>query len=300
MFLKAFEDKQPIAYKTLFQSLERRKLSHAYIIETNDYIEADDFIKAFTKDIFCMDIDDNAHINRISSQVDNDEYTELKRIKTSTLVIKKDQILKLQSELMNKAMNGDKRVYIIEEANKLNDSSANTILKFLEEPEDNIYAILVVNNRYSLMNTILSRCQLISLNDINKKNIIDFIDLSEDIDKKVFLDNVLNFISFYEKNRKKTLLFEKREYLNYFNNREKIKNSLELMKLFYLDVLKYKTNCDVEYFYEFEDLLKIVSKNNEIENILKKIDVIINSIDRLFYYVNQNMLLDFFIIETCR
>ena len=49
------------------------------------------------------------------------------------------------------------------EADKLNMSSANTILKFLEEPEDDIVAILVANNRYAVIETILSRCQVLSL-----------------------------------------------------------------------------------------------------------------------------------------
>ena len=39
--------------------------------------------------------------------------------------------------------------YIIKNAERLNPSSANTILKFLEEPEDNIIAILLTNNRYN-------------------------------------------------------------------------------------------------------------------------------------------------------
>ena len=50
-------------------------------------------------------------------------------------------------------------LFIIYNAEKLNTSSANTILKFLEEPEENIIAVLTTDNRYQVLDTILSRCQ---------------------------------------------------------------------------------------------------------------------------------------------
>ena len=43
-------------------------------------------------------------------------------------------------------------------------------MKFLEEPEENIVAILVTENKFQLLDTIISRCQLITLNNIKKNN----------------------------------------------------------------------------------------------------------------------------------
>ena len=57
----------------------------------------------------------------------------------------------------------NKRIYVIKEAEKLNTSAANTLLKFLEEPADDIIAILLTNNRYKLLDTILSRCQVLTV-----------------------------------------------------------------------------------------------------------------------------------------
>ena len=54
---------------------------------------------------------------------------------------------------------------MIREAEKLNGFSANTILKFLEEPEDDIIAFLLTDNRYHVLDTILSRCQVLSLKE---------------------------------------------------------------------------------------------------------------------------------------
>ncbi len=48
---------------------------------------------------------------------------------------KKDQLLTLQEDFRMKSIEGSKRIYIISEADKLNVQAANSILKFLEEPE---------------------------------------------------------------------------------------------------------------------------------------------------------------------
>ena len=60
--------------------------------------------------------------------------------------IKKEQLLELQEEFMTKGLLTSKKIYIITDATKLNTSSANSILKFLEEPADNIIAILLADN----------------------------------------------------------------------------------------------------------------------------------------------------------
>lgn len=54
--------------------------------------------------------------------------------------ITKEQIIDIQMELANKSQINDNRVYIITEANKMNDYAANSLLKFLEEPQENVYA----------------------------------------------------------------------------------------------------------------------------------------------------------------
>lgn len=70
----------------------------------------------------------------------------------------------LQSEFSKKSIEGSKKVYIIKSADKMNIQTANSILKFLEEPIDEIIAILVVDNINLMLPTIISRCQVIKLN----------------------------------------------------------------------------------------------------------------------------------------
>lgn len=120
--------------------------------------------------------------------------------------IKKTQILELQEEFINTSLTNERRVYIVADAHKLNKSSANTLLKFLEEPPAGIVAFLLTNNKHMIISTILSRCISISFN-LSKKDVeIDeeyinllekllvkkskfYVNLNEDEKKKIYLKN---------------------------------------------------------------------------------------------------------------
>ncbi len=100
----------------------------------------------------------------------------------------------------------------------MNLSAANSILKFLEEPEEGIIAILITNNRYELLDTIRSRCQIITLNNRNGneisplvkiKNSINSISVDEMTEEELNakITDAINFINYYEKNGLDTLLY---------------------------------------------------------------------------------------------
>lgn len=86
--------------------------------------------------------------------------------------ITKEQIIDIQMELANKSQINDNRVYIITEANKMNDYAANSLLKFLEEPQENVYAFLITNNIDNVLPTIKSRCQIIYVDNV-EENCLD-------------------------------------------------------------------------------------------------------------------------------
>lgn len=301
MFLDEYSNIQPVAYKTLIQAIKNNKISHAYIFETNNNTDSFEFVKAFVKDIFCIDLKEEDKF-KISLQVDNNEYPELKLVIPSGINIKKEEILELQNDFKNKSLFNNKKIYIINNAEKLNQSSSNTLLKFLEEPSENIIAILIVASRYELLKTILSRCQLISLvnnkikmdTDIEEfllsKNTID----TDSINVAELIEYTIKFICFFEKNKNNTLLFINREFNSYFNNREKVLLAFEIMKLFYLDVLKFKQIKKIELFKKYEQEIENISNFKEIDYILKRIEIIIECYDRIKYNVNLNLLMDYY------
>ena len=122
--------------------------------------------------------------------MDDNNYPDITVVSSETSIIKKSSIIELQKEFNNKSLFNNYKIYIIKEVEKLNGYSANTILKFLEEPEDNIIAFLLTDNRFHVIDTILSRCQILSLKESS-------YDYSFDDDKIDFLNYILNPEDFF-------------------------------------------------------------------------------------------------------
>lgn len=158
--------------------IQSNKLSHSYLIELGDFSLDFPLVLLFVKMILCSEMVadvENLNCNRCNTckLIDENSFPDLQIIEAEGSQIKKNQLLSLKGEYQNKSLIGKRRVYIIKNAEKLNPSSANTILKFLEEPEEGVIAILLTSNRYQILDTILSRCQVLSLLDDSETEIVD-------------------------------------------------------------------------------------------------------------------------------
>jgi DNA polymerase-3 subunit delta' len=70
-------------------------------------------------------------------------------------------IRELEREANFRPFESAKRIFIIDEAEKMNDSAANALLKTLEEPPPTTHLVLITSKPDSLLQTIRSRCQTI-------------------------------------------------------------------------------------------------------------------------------------------
>lgn len=245
------------------------KVSHAYMIEIDNYEEDFNCVLDFVKLIL-----DNKNENNISALIDCGNYPDLNIIEPDGNVIKKQQVIKLQEDFRNKSFLNNKMIYIIKEADKLNDASGNTILKFLEEPEDDIIAILVTTNRYKVIETILSRCQVLSLQD-NSLN----VDIS---------DNIIDLVKFIFK---KDALFVNYQYImdNILIDKvvaREILNEIEVIFINYLNYISDKNSYECN-----NDIVKILS-NVDIDKITNYIAIIEEEVQKLDYNVNYKLWLD--------
>ena len=73
--------------------------------------------------------------------------------------IKKEQMSSLIMKMTRKGYEPGRKIYIISRADRMNVAAANTLLKFLEEPEGEVTAILLTDSYQSILPTIQSRCQ---------------------------------------------------------------------------------------------------------------------------------------------
>lgn len=310
-----FKDGQFVSYSLLCNSVRNNKLSHAYLIDGNNNEYAFDFVMAFVKMIICdkhySNFDKCANCNKCN-RIDDGNYTEVKIIESDSLIIKKEQLLELQSDFSRTSIEGNNRVYIIKDCEKMNKQAANSLLKFLEEPEDGIIAILFTNNINKVLGTIISRCQLIKLskdNFINRDkaliNLANFCcNSKDDIDKFLkdeskerYVVNVIEFINYYEENGLDAIIYLKKIWYNIFSTREDNIYALILMVNFYYDVLKFKYEISDYFFADYLDLVNKVSNNNNINKIMKKIEICIEKYEMLKCNLNINLLIDDMIIR---
>ena len=82
-----------------------------------------------------------------------------------------DQMRQIEREANFRPYEGKARVFLIEDADKLNDPSANALLKVLEEPPHTSHIVLLTSRPAMLLPTIRSRCQMIRFSPLAAEEI---------------------------------------------------------------------------------------------------------------------------------
>ena len=307
--LDNYKDNQKVAYQILKNAINKDKYSHAYLFETGGFYDSFNFVLSFVKTICCP----NKYTNDINCKkcnqcqlIDSGNYPEIKIINPDGMWIKKDQLKELQEEFNKKAIIGNKKIYIINEAEKLNIGAANSILKFLEEPEEGIIALLITDNIYQMLETIRSRCQIIKLQEeikhFKKENTIQRIKYiinndeeleEEDITK---IKKIINFIEYYEKNKLTTILYMQKLFHDNIKTKEDLLKSFDIMILYYKDVLNYLLNRNIEIFVDYKETIKKIAEKNNIKKISEKLKILSEFKEKIKYNANINLLMDKLII----
>ena len=254
--------------------VENNKISHTYLIEIGNYDDDYKFVIDFVKMILCNLRYDElvSSKNSLIHLIDTNNFPDIKVVEPEGSYIKKSQLLDLQKEFNNKSLYDTKRVYIIKNAEKLNSASANTILKFLEEPENDIIALLLTDNRYHVIDTIISRCQILTL----KEDIFVFDD-NEDI---------INLLECIIKPREFFIRY------NYFINNVILDKDSAFNKFSTIENLltQYLNHyyCKNEINNDISNILDKVDKNR----ILNTISILEDSLEKLEFNVNYKLWID--------
>ena len=293
--LDNYECLQPVAYSIIKNTVLENKISHAYLIETMGNAYGFDFALSFAKVLLCP----NKFFNNMKCQncnqcsvIDDNNFIELEVVDTEEMWIKKEKIELLQQNFSFKPIVGKRKVYIINNADKIRENVANKLLKFIEEPAEGIVAILVTENKEKIIDTIISRCQVISL-----KNTCD-VDSDEVLSKynseKILV--AIELIEYIEKNGYLTIIYSNELLHNKISDRLEYIEIFEIIILYYNDVINYKMNSSFIYFKDYNLNFKIISRL-KIEKILKKIDLLIELKKLILNNVNLNLLIDRLIID---
>lgn len=246
-----------------------KKISHAYLIETNGYKDYQKVVIELIRNILSLDQNEES-ITKINNLLDANNYPDLKIINPDGNYIKKEQLIVLENQYSKKSMLDNKLIYVIDPADKLNESSANTILKFLEEPPEGIIAILVTENKYNVLETIVSRCQCLSLTNNIQENIPEqIIEFCNDINhpKKLliqyeyYLEKLFSTRNDATNNLKliEEFLFEKMKKNIIENTRDNLINQIELIEQ-EKEKLKYNLNLKLWFMNYIYEIMEVENK----------------------------------------
>ena len=258
--------------------------SHAYLIKTNNMKEAYPIVCDLAKKIICENNDELLYSNKeVSSLIDENNFDDFYVVNPDTLVIKVEELNKLLEYFETKSVrNNGRRVYVIYGIERLKNDISNKLLKFIEEPENDIYGIIMTENIDLVLPTIISRCQMITLN----------YDVSFD---KVDINNMKEFIKCFLKNRIDTVAY----YDNYFDiyegDRSKYINCFSIIELLLSTYINKYYELDIDNDLYIEELSTI-----DVNKIIKMLEITSNLKKLINNNINLNLLIDRYIIEMER
>lgn len=299
--IEKYNETQQVAVKILTNQLKENKTLQAYIFCHNNI----SFLRQFAKD-FCKNLIENEKTSKyreiIYKKIDEEFYDELKIIRPEKGVIKKEQIASIKKFISTKPIEGSKKVYIIENPEKLNITSANSMLKFVEEPEENVVAIFLTQNLDLVLPTIKSRCQIISLTDLKEKEEFEFLNIEIEDEEKLeeLILKTIEFIKILENEKINSYYKINKNFISFFSEREKFKLFLNLLLYVYYESFNYKILGILKWIRN-ETLKDIVVKISEekVEKIIKKIEKLEKINIDFNFNLNYKLLMDRIIIELC-
>ena len=219
----------------LVKKHRENKLAHAYLLETNNVEYATNDIKELIKIINCNDeYKENCTNCNLCNLINKDNLPSLKIIEPDGTSIKKTQVENLKLNFGTKPIYSKYNVYIIKNAEKLNLSSANSMLKFIEEPTEGIIGFFITSNKDVMIDTIKSRCQSLVLNYDN-----DNLKSSLNITDEQYENYLMVIKSYLHNLNSSNIINNKKEVLAIFSERKDIENILKIiLEIYYQSFLK--------------------------------------------------------------
>jgi hypothetical protein len=232
----------------LKKCINEKEISHAFLVEVKD----DSIISSIYEELKKLSIVGNIKIENNPSII---------VVNPDNNIIDREKILDIQERFKTKTFDDTYKVYFINNANCMNLSSANKLLKFLEEPDQKIIGFLFTSDINLILPTIKSRCEIFKIKE-------DSTSLNSQ-----YTDELSKLINLYNKPIC-DIMYEIR-FL-----KELDKSSLGIL------LNEYKT-------YLMANLINDINFNKKVK-LIKKLDEYINRIDS---NVNVDLIFDSLCIE---
>ena len=177
-------DKQKVILK---QALAQNRVGHSYLFSGIEATGKKTLAMEFAKVVNCEksdEINDSCGKCPACLKIDRNNHPDIFAIEAEGQFIRINAIREIQELMTFKPMEGKRRVFVIDNADKMNDQAANALLKTLEEPTPANILILVTAKPYTLPSTIISRCRHMRFNPLSIDTVAKFMIERRNMEKK--------------------------------------------------------------------------------------------------------------------
>ena len=301
-------------YIDLLKRYESNNLPNSILIHGLSGIGKRTFLNKLVKNILNIEFKDNNidhHLNLFKNNthpnikiIEKEIDSKTGKIKTNITI---DQIRRLKTFLNSTSIiQNSSKIVIIDSADYLNISSANSMLKILEEPKENTYIFLISSQISLILPTIRSRCLKIKFNTHNLTNFTNII--------KNNIDEISNEeINFYFEltygSPGTTILYYNNDFLDIFQlsikcllsndldddkinlsnilsklTNDEFNNYLSMLKFILIVANKLKVNRDDKSLINIPNYLELESLSTNLtkKNLIDRFDYLTNNQKELF------------------
>lgn len=309
----------------LENALTTNKISHAYIINGERSSGKEFIAKTFAMALQCEDRQgiepcQECHSCKQALSGNHPDIIFITHEKPNTISVD-DIRSQINGDIAIKPYSGFKKIYIMNEGEKMTVQAQNALLKTLEEPPEYAVILILTTNVNSLLPTILSRCIVLNMKPVRDEQIKKFLmesmeipsykaDIctafargnvgkarmlakSEEFDKvKEEAITLLKYIGEMEINEIVAAIKKINEY------QFDVNDYLDILSIWYRDVLMFKATHDANHLIFREEIqyIRKVADKSTYEGIEKIIDALDKSKQRLSANVNFDLTMELLLL----
>lgn len=158
----------------LEKAIHEKKIVNSYLWVGTKGIGKSAFAKAFAKSLLCQTGEPNCTCDSCI-KFDSNNHPDFLSVEPEGKTIKIEQIRTMQEKVYEKPILGERKVYIIDDAEKMGTEAQNCLLKTLEEPPAYAVILLLTSNESALLLTIKSRCLKIPFEKIPDETLKSYL-----------------------------------------------------------------------------------------------------------------------------
>ncbi|MCQ2011217.1 MAG: DNA polymerase III subunit delta' [Sporolactobacillus sp.] len=317
---------QQTVAKVLRHAIKRDELAHAYLLEGPRGTGKHKVALLVTQTLFCESPTDQGPCMtcRNCRRIASGNHPDVIWIapEEGAASIKKEQIAYLMKEFAYRGVESGRKVFIIEQAEKMTAQAENSLLKFIEEPHPGTLALLVTEQIHQLLDTIISRCQVLSFVPLSDHMLCqrmvqeglpepllkpavalthDYEEASRLCKEEWFAEarsQVLQLMQRLFKSVESALPYIYEKFSPNFDDNQKMAIGLDLILFWYRDLLSLHLNRQEEIVFEDQmDRLKEQMLSLSSDQTIRAMSLILDARGQLDAHVNGVSVMERLVIR---